>query len=195
LEAWLLENPDKLEMAIADMRATIAFLRQNNIIHFDTDWGNILTDGARAYLSDFGLTLDRSFALSPEEAAFFDQHLYYDNGLFLSDLDFHLVSLYRKLPDSAKSKINQQYDLGNESKFDEISPVLLNNIEEIVAQRLMLLPPSYLATVVKYREIILLVSGFYAAMRSNPKKDTKFDHEKLTQLLQETGYLISPTLL
>lgn len=189
LETWLLDNPDKLEMMIADMRTTIAFLRENGIIHFDAHWDNILTDGERPYLSDFGLTLDKQFALSQEEEAFFAQHRYYDDGEFLSGIGFQLGSLYRKLADDQKSRILQKCGLAEGSKFWELGPIFLNNIEAIAADRLMPLPKNYVEHIVKYRDIILLFHNFYREMRQNHKKDTAFDHGKLTRLLHETGFI------
>ena len=192
VEAWVLENPDEVEGVISDMRATIAFLRENGIVHFDAHWDNILTDGTRSYLSDFGLTLDQQFALSPEEEAFFAQHRYYDDGEFLSGIGFHFGSLYRNLADEQKSRILQQYGLAEGSKFWELGDVLLNHIEEIAATGLMPLTKTYVENIVKYRDIILFFHSFYRDMRRNPKKDTPFDHAKLTRLLQETGFIGYP---
>jgi hypothetical protein len=189
LETWLLDHCDKLEMIIADMRATIAFLRANDIIHFDAHWDNILTDGTHAYLSDFGLTLDQSFALSEAEAQFFEQNRNYDAGEFLSGLGFHLITLYDKLTDENRRSIRQRYDLADDIKNAELQPILLDNIEEMAEKGFIPLTQYYLDLVVKYREIIRLMRQFYVTMRRNHKKDTLFDHKKLTRLLQETGFL------
>src|SRR5205823_6474332 len=80
LGPWLLEHPDKLHRCLDDLSATIAFLRKNGIIHFDAHFFNVLTDGEQAYLTDFGLVLDKSFTLTKEERLFFQQNTYYDYG-------------------------------------------------------------------------------------------------------------------
>ena len=52
-------------MVLAEMCATITFLRNQGIIHLDTNFFNMLTDGTRVYLTDFGLALDQHFELRP----------------------------------------------------------------------------------------------------------------------------------
>ena len=86
LQPWLLEHPDKLGRSLNDLRVAITFLRKNGIIHFDAHFNNVLTDGEQAYLTDFGLVLDRSFALTQEEQSFFRRHTYYDYGEVLGNI-------------------------------------------------------------------------------------------------------------
>ena len=86
LEDWLGKNMNQLGGIVSEMRGTITFLRKNGIIHFDAHFGNILTDGEKPYLTDFGLVLDRRFELIDAERQFFNKHTHYDYGKFLSDL-------------------------------------------------------------------------------------------------------------
>jgi hypothetical protein len=90
LQSWLHESPDRLHQVLDDMRMTIDFLRKHGVIHFDAHFGNILSDGERAYLTDFGLVLDRSFELSDDELAFFEANIHYDYGEVLWCLGFLL---------------------------------------------------------------------------------------------------------
>lgn len=64
LDVWLRKKTDKLQQSLNDLRTTIDFLRAKQLVHFDTHFHNILTDGERIYLTDFGLVLDKSFALT-----------------------------------------------------------------------------------------------------------------------------------
>ncbi|MFJ5775565.1 protein kinase family protein [Streptomyces sp. NPDC093094] len=57
-----------------------SFLRARGLVHFDTHFDNLLTDGHRVYFADFGLALSRDFDLSPEESAFLTGHLDYDRA-------------------------------------------------------------------------------------------------------------------
>jgi hypothetical protein len=189
LQNWLVKYLEDLPMMMSDMAATLAFLQENGIIHFDAHWDNILTDGAHIYLSDFGLTLDRSFTLSEAETHFFDQNRNYDAGEFLSGLGFHLLVLYDNLPAENRRRIRQQYNLADDIKNIELQPILLDNIEEIAEKGLMPFTQYYCGLTVKYREIIHLMRQFYVAMRRNHKKDTLFDHGKLTRLLHATEFL------
>jgi len=185
---WLTDYPEKLAMIVSDLCATITFLRKNGIIHFDAHWDNILTDGVHAYLSDFGLALDRRFALSADEARFFEEHIDYDAGAFLAGLGFQLIMHYDKATDDNRHKIRQHYNLDDTITNAELLSILLDNVEEVAAKGFIPLTADYVTMVAKYREIIRLTQQFYVTMRRNPKKDTPFESEKLTRLLQETGF-------
>ncbi|MEU8612640.1 hypothetical protein AB0C29_32080, partial [Actinoplanes sp. NPDC048791] len=84
LHAWLTERFDagdgERATAFADreLRAATEVTRAHGLVHFDAHPGNVLTDGHRLYLADFGLALDRAFDLSPAEAAFLDLHRDWD---------------------------------------------------------------------------------------------------------------------
>jgi serine/threonine protein kinase len=84
LHEWLLDRFDagdgEQATAFADreLHAVTDVLRAYGIVHFDAHPGNVLTDGNRVYLADFGLTLDPAFTLSPAEAAFLDEHRDWD---------------------------------------------------------------------------------------------------------------------
>ncbi len=189
LEPWLLKHPDKLQRSLDDLRSTIDFLRKHGVIHFDAHFYNILTDGEQAYLADFGLALDRSFALTKEEEQFFSQHTYYDYGEVLACLDFLVFRSYDALPVSAKCRVKERYGIDESSPHDERLPVFLNNIEAIHSDRVMKLDKEYVASVVQYRGIIALMHDFYSALRRNNRKDTKFPHAKLRRMLKETQFV------
>ena len=64
LEPWMAKNADQWESVIRGMQQTIAFLRDQGVLHFDAHHWNILVDEGTPYLTDFGLVLDRNFDLS-----------------------------------------------------------------------------------------------------------------------------------
>jgi hypothetical protein len=84
LDSWLTARFDAGdgERAVAfagrDLRAATEVLRAYGMVHFDAHPRNVLTDGERVYVADFGLALDRAFALSPAEVAFLDVHRDWD---------------------------------------------------------------------------------------------------------------------
>jgi hypothetical protein len=94
LDGWLrerlAEGGDALDAALAlaagELEAGVEFMASRGLAHFDAHRGNVLTDGAHFYFADFGLAISNSFALSPEESAFFDQHADYDWMLTMTDL-------------------------------------------------------------------------------------------------------------
>ena len=87
LPDWLREraaDPESLGEACAMVESRLladaAFLRANGMTHFDLHFNNILTDGHRLYLADFGLVASSRFAMSAEERAFVRRHRDYDLG-------------------------------------------------------------------------------------------------------------------
>ena len=70
---WLGKNMSQLDSFVNEGRDIIAFLQRNGIIHFDVHFDNILTDGNKLYLTDFGLVLDKRFDLDEIERTFFHE--------------------------------------------------------------------------------------------------------------------------
>jgi hypothetical protein len=97
LHDWFHEQlrTDDTESACAlverGLEAVTAFLREQQLIHFDAHFGNILTDGQRLYLTDYGLSLSGRFPLGSQERDFFDRHRSYDRAYALSYLVHWLV--------------------------------------------------------------------------------------------------------
>jgi len=63
-----------------DLKDINEFMLKQNLIHFDAHFNNILTDGKKLYLTDFGLALSSMFELSEIEMNFFKLHQTYDNA-------------------------------------------------------------------------------------------------------------------
>lgn len=189
LETWLQENPNKLQQPLDDLRRTIDFLRTKGIIHFDAHFRNILTDGEQIYLTDFGLVLDKSFALTKDEESFFEQHTFYDCGEVLRNFGHLIRPPYYSCSENARLRIMEKYHIKESLKPYEVGAILLDNIEQIHAARDMNLDDFYVASIVKYRSIITLMQDFFADMWVNQKKDTKFDRAQLQLLLKKTGFL------
>jgi len=189
LETWLRENPNKLQKSLDDLRTTIDFLRTKGIIHFDAHFQNVLTDGDRTYLTDFGLVLDRSFALTKDEESFFEQNTFYDCGEVLRNLGHLIRPSYNSCSDNDKRRIMEKYGIKEDLKPYEQRAILLDNIEQIHADGVMKLDEFYVASIVKYRSIIALMQDFFSDMWENNNKDTKLPHAKLRLLLKETGFL------
>lgn len=184
---WLDEHPERAQMVIDDVNRAIHFLRTHEIIHLDAHCDNVVTDGEKAYLSDFGLVLDRSFDLTGEEKSFFDRHRYYDHAVLLAELGFMWVSICRKLSDEQKSRLAQRYNIPTDLPFWQWAPTLIQHMEEIIAEEQLTVHPKLVELALKYRDIVVLHINFLMAMRRNPKKDTPYDHDRLLQLLRETG--------
>ena len=191
LETWLRENPNTLQKSLDDIRTTLDFLRSQRIIHFDAHFRNILTDGEQIYLTDFGLVLDKSFALTKEEKSFFKQNIFYDYGEVLRNFGHLIRAPYDSCSEDEKRRIMKKYGIKEGLKLYEVGAILLDNIEQIHADGDMNLDEFYVASIVKYRSIITLMQDFFSEMWGNNQKDTKLDHAQLQLLLKETGFIAS----
>lgn len=190
---WFEKNISQLNAFINEIPNTLTFLRKNGIIHFDVHFNNILTDGEKTYLTDFGLVLDRRFNLSETERTFFRKNTHYDYGEYLLCLGEHLLSVYRELAEPKKKKVMQEYGLEDEIQYPKDFVILLENINEIYTEGIMKLDNNYVETVIKYRAVITLMAEFFADMQENNKKDTRYSHAKLRRLLEATGILNGST--
>jgi serine/threonine protein kinase len=191
LDTWLQENPDKLRQSLEELRTTIDFLRSKQIVHFDAHLHNILTDGEQIYLTDFGLVLDKNFALTKDEESFFDRHTLYDYGEVLWNLRYLIRDLYEACSERDKCQITAKYQIEENLKSPELTSRLLDNIDRIHVDGDLKLDEFYVASVIKYRSIITLMQDFYSDLRGNDRKDTQFPHAKLELLLAETGFMAS----
>lgn len=191
LATWLQENPNQLEKCLDELHKTITFLRTKEIIHFDAHFYNILTDGQQIYLTDFGLVLDKSFTLTKDEESFFQENQFYDYGEVLRNLGHIIRSSYDSCSEINKRIIIEKYNIKKCLKPYEIGAILLDNIEQLDADKLMKLNKFYVTSIVKYRSIIALMQNFFADMCTNNHKNIKFPHAKLQQLLEETGFVPS----
>ncbi|MBD2500930.1 BUD32 family EKC/KEOPS complex subunit [Anabaena azotica] len=171
------------------MRRTIGFLKRKGIIHFDAHFHNVLTDGELIYLSDFGLVLDKSFALTKDEELFFEQNIFYDYGEILWSLSYLIRSSFDLCSDSDKHRLMEKYGIKDSCQPRELLPILLNNIEQIHTDGDMKLNELYVSSIIKYRSIIVLMHNFYSDMQRNNKKDKKFPDIKLQLLLEKTGFI------
>jgi hypothetical protein len=188
-DPWLSRHPNRLGRALEELRATINFLRKKGIIHFDAHYWNVLTDGEQIYLTDFGLVLDRSFALTESERSFFQQHMDYDYGEVLACLDSVLLHVYGAAPEQAKRELQQRYSIPDPTHYHEQSRILLDNLEAILQSGILTLDKSAAATLLKYRPIVMLMGSFFSSLQQSNRKDAQFPHARLRRLLKETGFL------
>jgi hypothetical protein len=65
-------------MVDRELAAGISFMNSRGMLHFDTHFQNILTDGRRLFFADYGLAISTRFELAEDETAFFDAHRGYD---------------------------------------------------------------------------------------------------------------------
>jgi hypothetical protein len=74
------------ELAERGLADAVAFMATKGLLHFDAHGRNVLTDGRRLYLTDFGLATSTSFDLSAEEREFVALNRRHDEGHTVTDL-------------------------------------------------------------------------------------------------------------
>jgi serine/threonine protein kinase len=186
-----LENSSQIQKNWDELQGAIAFLQSKGIIHFDLHFGNILTDGEQIYLTDFGLVLDRSFALSSEEMSFLEENRFYDYGEVLRNLGHLIRGWYNSCSQEDKFRIIEKYGIDQSWESYRLGKVLLDNIEGIYADGdiNLALDKFYVDSIVKYRSIITLIQNFFVEIRRNNRKDTQFPDLELRLLLKDTGFI------
>lgn len=66
-----------------ELHSVVAFMKEHGVLHLDSHFHNVLTDGKHVYFTDFGLATALEFQLSKEEKNFFQIHADYD-GYYVS---------------------------------------------------------------------------------------------------------------
>jgi hypothetical protein len=82
-----------------ELRRITGFLAARGVQHFDAHFANIVTDGERLYLTDFGLTVASEFTLSDAEAAFLAEHADHDRAYVLTQVVNRRVRGWGEWPD------------------------------------------------------------------------------------------------
>ena len=158
LEDWFGAHLPELDMVTSGMERTIELLRARGVGHFDTHFGNVLTDGRQIFLTDFGMVMDEGFELDDDERAFFAAHRHYDSGRFVQ-------SLYLPLR--------------------QLSPAVdLDHLDELVASGTLALPPAYVETLHRYRGVREIMNRVHVTLRRGDKRQGGYDDEELRRTLE-----------
>ncbi|MFE7509063.1 protein kinase family protein [Promicromonospora sp. NPDC057488] len=91
-------------MVDAELAAGVAFMNTRGLLHLDTHFQNILTDGERLFFADYGLAISSGFELTPGEAAFLAEHEGYDRDYAATYLvNWLAVAVYGYAPDERRA--------------------------------------------------------------------------------------------
>jgi hypothetical protein len=156
---WLVTNQERVEDMFAAVFAAVGELHANGVFHFDAHLGNVVTDGTRFALTDFGLATSRDFELTADERRFIDRHRHYDYGVALGHLGLVLCD-----------------DLG----VPETGPAVARAIDhgEFPASY----GPELMAAFRRYRDVVVYMSDFFDRIR-RPSKRARYDDETLRDAL------------
>ena len=93
LRRWLRKDPaGKADIVEQQLSHIVHFLRGRALLHMDGHFGNMVTDGERVYLTDFGLATSPHLDLSAAERDFAQRNLTHDAGYAAMQLVNWLVT-------------------------------------------------------------------------------------------------------
>jgi len=183
LDRWLGRRPETFGSMTSELMDVFTFLRENGVIHFDAHLWNVVTDGKRPYLTDFGLVLDRGFDLSADERAFYRRNTHYDPGLYLCCLGWVLARAYRTLGPRKKARAARNHGVAADAPEVELLGSLFDNLDAMQADGTMGLGAPFVQTVQKHRDIIEMMCAWMSDLGRNDRKDSTYSHAKLKRLL------------
>jgi hypothetical protein len=186
---WIAGRPDDVGWIVDDVRRVIAFLRSHEVVHFDSDLFNVRTDGRRAYLTDFGLVLDRQFDLSDDERRFLDHHRHFDDGNLLLSAAHQLYWTYRAQPSDRRAAIAAELGLDETTDFDDAVTSLLAASDRLGERGLLPIGRELRTLLTEHSDAIEYMHSFAANARRNWSASVTYDDLRLERLLRGSGYL------
>ena len=184
------DKKDAVKLANQTLK-TIDFLKRKKIIHFDMHFYNILTDGVRPYITDFGLGLDLSFDLSKDEKRFFTRHINYDYGEFIGSMGFQLIADYDAFSKTKKNKISKLIDIKEGDCNIVKQEKIINALSLLKNDGAFGLTTPYINFLKKHKNTILLTTKFFVEARDSDDRNTLFSSPKLKRALLETDVIRS----
>ncbi|MGH2607790.1 MAG: hypothetical protein ACRDHF_01765, partial [Tepidiformaceae bacterium] len=182
---WLPHNLRRADDVVEQLVKTISCLRGHGVVHFDAHFANVVTDGQRHLLTDFGLALDSEFELAPDERAFLRRHMDYDYGEALLSVGSALMWVVQGLPEPDRGSIRRALGIEEDVLWYSTGSTLISRVEDLAG--MTSIDPAYVATVKRYRPVMLFMGDFLRTLRANPRKDTPFDDEMLRDVLRDAG--------
>jgi hypothetical protein len=170
LADWL-SSPAALDRVDEDLRTITGFLGRQGVQHFDAHFRNIVTDGERLYLTDFGLTVSPEFELADAEAEFLADHAGHDRSYVVTELVNWIAT-----------------HLTDRGRGGWPHPRVRNDfVRECAAGReVPELPPRAAALLRRYAPVAAVVNDFYFALHGESRK-TPYPRDEIDRLLLDAG--------
>lgn len=145
---------------ISELLSTSKFMSEHGMVHFDSHFHNILTDGKDIYFADHGLVSSLSFDLSLEEKAFLLEHKDFDQYFTIVNL---LQCLTVKVP----------YDVSN---WENILIAIKHKTIEPDQ-----FPGFIMNLITQYGDLAVVIDEFYKKLQKT-SKNTKYPKDQLEKL-------------
>lgn len=163
------ENAANSAFAMLDsnLLSTVSFMNANGLLHFDVHFNNVLTDGHRVYISDFGLATSSRFELSDSELEFFELNKTHDGCYVATQIVNWLVAaLTGRMNRSERIEFIRRCAEGKE--FLEV----MDSAAEII---------------MRYAPIAVVINDFYTNLVSK-NRNTLFPVEEIERVCMKTGF-------
>ncbi|WP_274434020.1 protein kinase family protein [Alicyclobacillus sp. ALC3] len=162
------EANSAITMVESQVRSTVSFMNSQGLLHFDAHFENILTDGSRIYITDFGLVTSSRFELSDSERAFVELNKTHDECYVVTHLVNWLVAGLLGLMDR-----NDRIDFirrcaSGYDPAEEVGSVAADIIN-------------------RYAPIATVINDFYTGLRMD-SKTTPFPVEEIQRVSAEIGF-------
>lgn len=155
-------------MVESQVRSAVSFMNSKALLHFDAHFENILTDGRRIYITDFGLVTSDRFDLSDSERVFFELNKSHDVCYVVTHLVNWLVAGLLGLMDR-KDRIDFIRQCANGyDPTEEVGSVAAGIIN-------------------KYAPIATVINDFYTALRVG-SKTTPYPVEEIQRVSAAIGF-------
>ena len=142
-------------------------MNANGLLHFDVHFRNILTDGHRVYITDFGLATSSRFDLSESELKFLERNKAHDGCYVVTEFVNWLVTVLG----GAKNH-TERVDLIRRFAEGEKSLEMMNAATMFIK---------------KYAPIALVMNDFYMNLDS-VSRTTPFPVEEIQRICATTGF-------
>ncbi|MFI9847580.1 serine/threonine protein phosphatase [Nonomuraea sp. NPDC051941] len=150
------------------LRADVAFMNGQELMHFDNHFRNVLTDGERLYIADLGLATSSRFDLSKQEIEFLNRNRTHDIGYALMRLVNWLVTDICGVPVPRNGVLEQR---------NEYIRACADGADPAGA------PPTVAAMLRRYAPVAAVMNGFYWDLFWSDRRTTPYPSEKIERAM------------
>jgi serine/threonine protein kinase len=172
------ENAATSAFSIVDsnLRSAVSYMNANGLIHFDVHFKNVLTDGHRVYITDFGIATSSLFDLSESELEFIELNKTHDGCYVVTQLVNWLVTALTNTVNR-----DERIDFIRRCAKGDESPEIMDSAAKII---------------MRYAPIAVVINDFYTELISK-SRSTLFPVEEIERVCTKTGFdpLFSDTRL
>ena len=178
----IITSPSDVGWIVEHVEQAIAFLQAREIVHFDVDLFNVVTDGERAYIADHGLVMDPTFDLNTQERQFLARNRHFDRGNLYLAVGHQVYEMYRAKPAHARQRIDLELGLTG-GLFETTGLRLIEALDQLHERGLLDVGPTLRALIAERNAAIHFMHEFFTSARAEWSTDTMLDDARLAELL------------